>query len=215
MRHLKNPANVPRKGWLARQPETGTVIKGLSLRGLVDEVIKYRTANHLPTEPNTRRMTENQICDTMEGDEACSKCRFLEEDDERNPKHLRAWRSHGDQLWNFAIAIKGVIEAKAAGITLHVAKSEAERRAGICAQCKYNLPVANCWGCGELGTKYRELVGSLATCKDSLLQSCDSCGCDNKTQVWFTGDVLRPVSEAQGLTAEQFPEWCWKGELLK
>lgn len=214
-RALKNPQKVPRQGWRATQPETGTTIKGRTLRELVSEVARYRTVNGLPVEPNAQRQVENQICDTLEEEEACRACRYLDDDDTRNPKHLRAWRSSREQLWNFALAIKGVLAAAAAGTPLHVSKEEAERRASICAQCQHNLPVANCWGCGELGSTYRSLVGSLNTVKDPLLASCDQCGCDNKTQVWFTGDVLRPVSESQGVTAAQFPSWCWKGEVLK
>jgi len=214
-RHLRNPSNVPRDGWRALQPETGTVIKGLSLDGLVAAVGAYRAANNLPCEANLRRQVEGQICATLPEDEARSKCRCLEEDDTKNPKHLRAWRSTKDNLWNFALAIKGVVGAALTGTKLHVEKEEAERRAGICSGCQFNLPVANCWGCGEVGSKYRELVGNLSTSKDSTLLSCDVCGCDARSNVWFTEAVLRPVSEAQGVTAAQFPAWCWKGELLK
>lgn len=213
-RCLKNPQNVPRKGWLALQPETGAVVKGLSLNGAVEAVVKYRTANNLPIEPNVRRMVEDQVCEAMEGDEACSKCRFLEEDDTKNPKHLRAWNKTKEDLWNFALAIKGVMEAAATGTTLHVGKAEATARAATCAQCEFNLPIAACWGCGAIGSAYRGLVGNLYTDKDSMLNSCGICGCDCKAQVWFTEEVLRPVSEAQGVKAAQFPAWCWKKALL-
>lgn len=213
-RHLKNPANVPRKGWLARQPETGTVIKGLSLRGLIDEVVKYRTANGLPIEPNTRRMVENQICETMEGEEACHKCRFLEENDEKNPKHLRAWNKTLTDLVNFATAVKGTLAAKLAGKEIHVSREEANRRAVICSQCRHNLPIASCWGCSQIGKLHMELAGNLHTDKDSLLESCGVCGCSLRLKVWFTRDVLKPVSENQGFKAEDFPAWCWIPSLL-
>jgi len=214
-RYLRNPQDVPRNGWLARQPETGTVIKGLNLPAAIEAVRKYRVANKLPLDGNLRRQVEIQICDTMPEDEACRKCRFLDPEDEKNPRHLRAWKSGRECLWNFALAIKGVLAAAAAGSSLHVTKEEATRRAGICAQCKWNLPISNCWGCGELGSAYRELVGSLSTAKDPMLESCDVCCCQNRTQIWFTKEVLGPVAESQKISADQFPDWCWKKELLQ
>jgi hypothetical protein len=213
-RYLKNPSHVPGNGWLARQPETGTVIKGLSFVGLQREVEKYRLANKLPVDGNIRRQVEIQICDTMPEDEACTKCRFLDEEDTKNPKHLRAWTKTKDDLWNFAIAVKGVIGAALTGKQLHVTQAEADRRAAICAQCKFNLPIGNCRGCGALGSLHRELSGSLSTSKDSLLDNCGVCGCELPLKIWFTQEVLGPIMEKQGQTPEIYPEWCWTRALF-
>jgi hypothetical protein len=213
-RCLKNTSEVPARGWMARQPETGSVVKGLSFPQLLIEVRKYREANGLPVEPNIRRQVENQICETLPPDEADRKCKFLAEDDESNPPSLRAFRSQREDLKNFALAVKGVLESAAKGTDLHVSQERANARASTCAQCPYNLPIANCWGCGALGTLYREIAGSRRTDKDELLRSCDVCGCDNKTQVHYSKEVHRLVASKQGLMAERFPDWCWKKEAL-
>lgn len=213
-RCLKDKTEVPARGWMARQPETGTVIRGLSFPQLLVEVRRYREANGLPVEANIRRQVEDQICATLDPEEAERKCKYLASDDDRNPPALRAFRSRTTDLKNFALAIKGVMESAVNGTSLHVSQDKANARASICAQCPYNLPIAHCWGCGALGNLYREIAGGRSTNKDELLRSCDVCGCDNKTQVHYTKDVHRLVAEKQGLMAAKFPDWCWKKEVL-
>jgi hypothetical protein len=213
-RCLISNADVPSSGWAARQPETGTVVKGSTYQQLLREVRRYRESNNLPVEPNLRRQVEGQICETLPPEEADRKCRSLAEDDEANPPALRAFRSRREDLKNFALAVKGVLESAAKGTDLHVSQERANARASTCAQCPYNLPIANCWGCGTLGSLYREIAGNLETDKDELLRSCDVCGCDNRTQVHYTKEVHRLVASNQGLRAEKFPDWCWKKEVL-
>ncbi len=54
----------------------------------------------------------------------------------------------------------------------------------------------------------------MTTKADPMLQSCDLCGCQNAVQVHLSEEVLRKVSGMQGLSADEFPEWCWKGAVL-
>jgi len=212
---LKNPdADIPARGWFAKQPETGTVLRAATLRNLIKEVQVYRTANNFPMEKNIRRQVETQICQTMSQDEAAHFCTFLEEDEAKNPPRLRNHRSTITDLENFGKAVKAVLEAKARNATLHVVQSEADRRGSICASCPKNIPIANCYGCGTLGAIYRSISGHRASANDFRLHSCDVCGCDNKTQVHFTGEVLRLAAEKQGFMDAEFPEWCWKREVL-
>lgn len=214
-RHLKDPTNVPSGGWKALQPETGTIIKAPSFQSLISAVRKYRGANNLPVEPNLRRQVEIQVCNTLPPEEADRLCKYLREDDRKNPEKLRAFRSRTEDLRNFALAVKGVIQSAARGVTLHVSAETANERASICAQCPFNLPVANCWSCGTLGSLYREILGHKKTAADPLLKSCDVCGCDNKTQVHFSNEVHAVIASKRGLAAEEFPDWCWKKEALK
>ena len=76
-------------------------------------------------------------------------------------------------------------------------------------------PDRQLYGCGTLGAIYRSIAGHKASSNDFRLHSCDVCGCDNKTQVHFTGEVLRLAAEKQGFMDAEFPEWCWKREVLK
>lgn len=212
---LKTPdSNIPSKGWTARQPETGAVFRGVTLRNLIKEVQVYRTANNLSIEPNIRRQVETQVCATMSEEDAAHYCVFLNEDDSKNPAKLRKQRATITDLENFGKAVQAVLETAATREELHVSQGEANRRASICASCPKNLPIANCWGCGTLGSIYRSIAGRQSSAHDHRLHSCDVCGCDNKTQVHFTGGVLRLAAEKQGFMDAEFPNWCWKREVL-
>lgn len=213
---LLDISKVPAKGWKAAQPENGHVVRGGSLDRLVIAVSKYRTANRLPVEKNIRRQVETQVCETMGDHERSIRCRKLSENDSLNPEHLRNFRSSWTDVKNFGIAVKEVAGRalfKQGG--LHISQKEAERRGKICAECPFNLPVTNCWGCGLLGSLYRELAGHKRTSSDSKLKTCDVCGCDNRTQIHYTTDVLGAVAAKQGLSPEAFPDHCWKKEILE
>jgi hypothetical protein len=212
---LRNPdADIPARGWAARQPETGRVLQSGTLRTLTRDVLVYRTANNLPVEPNIRRQVETQVCGTMSESDSARYCVFLNDDDAKNPVKLRQHRSTITDLENFGKAVKAVLETAASQEALHVSQEEADRRGSICASCPKNLPIANCWGCGTLGSIYRSILGRQSSAHDHRLHSCDVCGCDNKTQVHFTGRVLRLAAEKQGIMDAEFPNWCWKREVL-
>jgi hypothetical protein len=181
----------------------------------MQNVRKYREANNLPIDINFRRQVEIQICDTLSDEDAGIYCTFLEDDDSQNPPSLRRFQSTPTDLENFGKAVQSVLETASKNKPLHVSQEEANKRAAICASCSFNLPIANCWGCGTLGSIYRGIVGYKATASDTQLQSCDVCGCDNKTQVHFTKEVLQLAASKQELVATEFPNWCWKKEALK
>jgi hypothetical protein len=215
-KRLVNPTHdIPMRGWFAKQPETGAVIHGENLDEIMKAVQNYRLANGLPVENNLRRQVEIQICDTMSEADAASRCEFLEEDDLLNPPKFRKFSSNAQDLENFGRAVQSVLETASKKGPVNVPPEEATRRANICASCPYNLPIANCWGCGVLGTIYRSISGGRFTTSDSQLRSCDICGCDNKTQVHFTKEVLQLAASKQELAATEFPNWCWKKEALQ
>lgn len=213
-RYLIDPSNVPTYGWRAFQPETSKIISGLSLDDLRLSVLKYREANGLPVENNFRRQLEEQICLAMTSEESGAKCRPILENDSANPPHIRKFQKSPSDLENFAKAVKAVIDAGVTGSSISVPQEDAERRAHICSTCPMNLPIASCWGCGLLGGLYRTISGGKYTSHDGALASCDVCGCDNRTQVHFTEEVLSRAAKAQGVRAEDFPAECWKKPLL-
>jgi hypothetical protein len=216
-RRIKDLSKVPKRGWRALQ-EDGAVIKGASFKSLIHVVEQYRTANALPVPPNLRRLVEEQICRAMEQDgegEECGRCAFLSENDFDNPSELRQWAHGPRSLVNFGKAVAVVVGEMATGKPVCVSREEAERRAGVCAQCPFNINIGNCWGCGELGRIFRSIQGGLSTSKDARLQSCDRCGCALKTKVWITDDALSKVEGEQGIGVAEFPEWCWRSAIQK
>jgi hypothetical protein len=211
---LKDKALSPTRGWAALQPETGAVIRGATRSDLTRKVVEYRNANGLPVENNLERMIGDQVCAAMPPEEQARRCRFLDEDDAKNPKRLRAFRKGKQDLRDFGLAVKEVLAAHASREEVMVPQEEAERRASICAKCPSNLPLAPCWGCGSLARIYRELLTGLSTTLDPVLESCGECGCGNKVQVHLAPEVLSRISAQQGLTPENFPTHCWKRALL-
>jgi hypothetical protein len=212
-RRLKDRSRVPRHGWKALQ-EDGETVKGLSFKALLNAVEQYRVANGLPVPANIRRLVEEQLCRSMEKNgegEECGRCAFLNENDLTNPPELREWRHGPRSLVNFGKAVAVVVGEMATGKPVCVSREEAERRAGVCAQCPYNINIGNCWGCGELGRIFRSVQGGLETSQDSRLESCDRCGCALKTKVWITDDALTKVEREQGIGVAEFPGWCWRG----
>lgn len=215
-KRLVNPRmDIPMRGWFAKQPETGAVIHGGTLDEILRAVHNYRSSNNLPIENNLRRQVEIQICDTMSEEEAGRKCEFLEEDDTLNSPNFRKFSKTATDLENFGKAVQSVLETYSKNSAINVPAEEAAHRASICAACPYNLPIANCWGCGVLGNIYRNISGGRSTLSDPQLRSCDVCGCDNKTQVHFTKEVLQLAASKQELVSDQFPNWCWKKEALQ
>jgi hypothetical protein len=101
-----------------------------------------------------------------------------------------------------------------AGKPVHVSKDTATERASVCAKCDQNLPIASCFGCGELGSLYSELVGSLETRLDPALNSCGSCGCNLRLKVHLSDDVLRAIAAQNKETPDSYPAWCWMRKIL-
>jgi hypothetical protein len=211
---LSDPSHVPGLGWRALQPETGAIISGLAMDDLRVNVLRYREANGLPVEVNFRRQLEDQICMAMDPEERERKCRPLLPNDQTNPPYIRKFRSGLGDLENFAKAVKSVLDTGVQGDPVSVSQQEADRRAEICSTCPFNLPLGNCWSCGALGNLYRGIAGGKYSHFDGALQSCDVCGCDNRTQIHFSKEVLNRAAGLQGFKKQDFPDKCWKKELL-
>ncbi len=98
-----------------------------------------------------------------------------------------------------------------------VDQGEAERRAAICAGCRFNQPFRMpCSGiCGALLTLVEKIINHQGTSRDADLKACSVCSCFNRAQVWVPLEVLD-----KGLTPElrsQFKsiDWCWKKHVDK
>lgn len=214
---LRNTTTKPTGGWKAKQPETGHIIEGYTWPDLLVKIRSYRESNGLALEPNFERQVHHLVCMTMSEGLRSRRCRF-EGCGGAVPKNLRPWRTRTGTLKLWILAAGKTLEnlfKKRSPDDLFVGKDEAERRARICAKCPENLPVASCFGCGELGRLASELLAKnpVRLSSDSVMETCDVCGCPNRIQIRYSGELLEGIRQTQGIPAEAYPVWCWKRDL--
>jgi hypothetical protein len=91
-----------------------------------------------------------------------------------------------------------------------VNQEEANRRADICAGCRFNRNPLGCTGCNARVLK--EAVKTFSqhgsTPVDDKLQSCEFCGCFIRSMVWFPIETLHKFADAT--ENENLPDYCWK-----
>jgi len=107
-----------------------------------------------------------------------------------------------------------------------VDQAEAERRAQICAGCKFNIKVEeNCGaGCAAIrkeveklargfATKFTKLIGGKRTKWDHQLHVCRICRCENKAKIHYAAGILKAVTKPEGQRA--LPNHCYIAQELK
>lgn len=90
-----------------------------------------------------------------------------------------------------------------------VSQEEAERRAEICAGCRFNLPPADfsCFGCFGLFARIAAIIGERKTRMNESLRFCGHCGCSLPVVV-FTPIALLDRTHANS----DFPTDIGQGE---
>lgn len=144
-----------------------------------------------PTSGRLAEEIETAICENLNFEDQTAHC----ENGFRPPKAV-----HWQEVKNFLTTATSWFVA---GRPL-VAQEEAERRAGICVTCPYNVGLAGCAICTTTLGELREKLLKRSTIHDPGLNACGICGCDNKTQVHVPINDLRA-----GKPDSLFPEWCW------
>lgn len=194
---IKERSSPPYGGtWELNRPDIGIVGKGYIFDVLVDECRKWRIANAIPVGLGFRQEVEKACCEQRP--DHCVPC-----DPVLHPRKL----TFSDLLTGTSTMLRDIV----AGRPL-VTAAEAEKRAGICSKCPFNVPFSTpCGGiCESLKSMVRAITGSLSTSQDGALQSCYFCGCFLKTAVWLPLDLqLKPLSEAQRAKLAGVPN-CWK-----
>ncbi len=177
--------------------ETGHKSYGNDYISWLQAVREHIRANNLPMPDNLAAICEDQLCATL-------------------PPHLCLYES-GDPLpTDTRIAFQDVVDwikavgKKILGGLTFVDKSEAERRAGICVSCYYNVTIVG--GCGGGCKKLIEFMtpgmAGLKTTQDTRLRSCGVCKCFNSVQVHFPLDALTEDDTVDRQAA--YPAFCWK-----
>lgn len=195
MLQIKQRDTTPPRGW-DYQVEGGPLIEGGDFGELVLRVLDYNVKHGLPTD-NLAAIVEDEIC-RRKGIK-CAPPR---------PAPDGSTRTIGvADVWRFLFTMKTWMKNGTI-----VDQDEAERRAEICAGCRFQVTPTGCFGCsGILGTLFA-IIGDRKTRMDHALQSCGICGCENRVSCWAPMHVLTQASPNLEYPADTDGNGtpCWK-----
>lgn len=95
-------------------------------------------------------------------------------------------------------------------------QEEAERRASICAGCRYQTEISGvCSVCSGLPALMLKLISGKSTSQDEKLKHCQFCGCLNKAAVHYPLEALQKASAGVEWPADTRQDGgpavpCWK-----
>jgi len=194
MLKLKNKSNEPRTGFTYHL-DNGFMVRGNTLDELITSVKAHMRANKDEIPEDLAEIIEDDIC-------------------QRNPASMCT----GDGPKRFFPSIsqihsgtKAILHAWKIGQKRFVDQKEAERRALICANCRFNIRASGCIGCDALYVLVKKTYNRHTT-QDALLRVCGVCECFNDAQVHATKEVLDEALKPG--TLENYPDHCWKKHLL-
>ena len=113
------------------------------------------------------------------------------------------------KVQDFIKAVSSVALSFARGETIYVSQAEADRRAYVCSECRYNSPVL-CLGCHGFLALSLVYTRGLEVKLQKDLGACQVCGCLLNVTVWCTKEILERVDKDH---LELFPDFCWRKEL--
>lgn len=196
-------------GYVINRPELGMVGKGRTFARLMNDVIAYRKANGQHIGLSFRDDLTALVCEQYP-----KECEPVAIDG--LPRRKPARIGLRDLLMGTEVCLS--VAAARIKAWLGVGKSpivdevEAERRAAICANCRYNGPIqmACGGGCPELKAMVESLIGKRSTSQDGKLNNCGICKCYLSAAVWV--DVEMQLEPLDAETVAQFGRipWCWK-----
>jgi len=199
---LKFKSGVPHGGMFSLNlPQQGIVGKGTSFSSLCREVRNWRKANAWPIGLGLTDEIEQAVCRSYP-----NECQIH---DDRVPDRNRRY-----SITHVMQGTINMVRHKLNGSVL-VDEAEAERRAAICANCPNNVSFSKpcSSNCPELKDLIQALVGSKKTSKDSLLKSCQICGCFLGISVWVPLEVQnKSLTDRQKMQFEYANQTvgCWK-----
>ena len=93
---------------------------------------------------------------------------------------------------------------------VYVSQAEADRRAFICSQCRYNHPIT-CQGCHGFITLAHVYLRGREVRNQHELGACTICGCLLSVTCWCTQEILERVDKKH---IDMFPPQCWRKHLI-
>lgn len=196
---FKSKNQIPPRGFIFRDPDTGHVTQAFSYNLWQDRIAVHRAGNGLP--PIDPLEAEDQNCSLL--GPACERyCDTVDPNEKPVDGVTLHWRD----------IVRGTLTLaafKLAGSPM-VSEVEANRRADICATCKFNVDFAKpCGGlCDELLEVVNSVVGGARTRQGDNLRACGVCSCSLAAKVWIDLPSLRKY-ETEEIRSQYPKEWCW------
>lgn len=200
--HLKTHDVSPPGEYRFIQKESGYSMKGTSFGALLGKVTVHRAnMGYAAVSPGFASLTdelEDWICQSLSQQDQVEYCQVgLGKVTSVNWKRIAQF-----------------LKTMATWFTTNqmqtVPPEEAERRAGICAGCPFNVGLSGCGICRQTLDGVRAALVQGHTSHDDKLNACGVCGCDNKFQVHIPLDTLK----ANQVGNPPYPVWCWKSTPL-
>jgi len=172
------------------------MVKGRFYEELVSRVARHYKANGEEVPGNLGELVQHQICQRVP-ESICAghvKKHFfptIRQIESGTRVLLDIWRQGGAALCE---------------------QDEAERRAKVCVECKWNIRLTNCKGCVWAYRIVRRAFQGRGTSMDGRLHACAICGCLNTAQIHCTSDVLQRSTRKDMI--EHYPDHCWKKAIL-
>lgn len=177
-------------------PATKLTITGTTFRMLFNAACASRKANSVPEGLGFREEVMDWVCQKYP-----QECKPVDFSRPKTSLSLSDVLRGTHVLVAFKLAGSPLVDSK-----------EAERRAGICAQCKLNVAFPKpCGGlCGELKTMVDTIIGNVRTPTDNSNKSCAICRCYTSAHVWLPLDILdKGLTDDMRKQFKSVPD-CWK-----
>ena len=184
----------PNSGWQYKIPENNMHLRKGTYKSLVQAVKNQYRLSGLVLPSDIEYKIQKYICSI-----SSVKCN---EDIKKAVPSLKA----------VVAGTSAIIDMLRKGL---VEQSVADGRAEICASCSKNVSVYACIWCSAVMSSFKHLFGNKKSKADIALKACGVCKCFNAAQVWAKTDALKLSSEIQNITADKYPEHCWKRKELE
>lgn len=185
------------------QPESGKTFMAHSFDGLCANIADHRRANNYPMGLHWQVQVEQQLCELLVKEGHGSKVENVESDFVPVSAGLK-------QHWQTLVRGTRTLFDHLANGKKVVDRTEAERRAAICAGCEFNLQPQDCKSCRSrtIDDAVRAITGgNLTTTKDNALHSCYWCGCFLKAKVHVPLEIIQRYQDETLNT--NLPAKCW------
>ena len=192
MRSFRQKNQVPPGGrFFYQTPDSKAQFQGPTLADVQRQVEEHYALNKMAIPGNLGALIEDFVCRHVDPG-------FCEGDAEGRPQ------ARPVTIWHIVHATK-LLFNRAFQSDFFVPRSEAERRASICARCPRNV-AGICSGCHGMASRFASVLHSRTTSRDSSLHVCLACGCYLPAKVHVANKYL----DDSRLPVEDVPDFCWR-----